>query len=110
MTTLRGSTLVVRFLCELSALAALAYWGFDTGEGAFAWILGLGAPLAAASVWGVFVAPKARRPVGRSTRLLIEFLVFASAAAALGASGQPWLAAALGVAALTTSVLNVWTA
>ena len=33
-------------------LAALAYWGFTVGDGAGAWVLGVGAPLLAAVVWG----------------------------------------------------------
>ena len=32
-------------------LAALAYWGFTVGDGAGAWVLGVGAPLLAAVVW-----------------------------------------------------------
>jgi Protein of unknown function (DUF2568) len=57
---LRGVTLTVRFLCELAMLAALASWGFTVGDGAGAWVLGIGAPLLAAIVWGAWVAPKAR--------------------------------------------------
>jgi hypothetical protein len=60
---LRGVTLTVRFLCELAMLAALAYWGFTVGDGAGAWVLGIGAPLMAAIIWGAWVAPKARWPV-----------------------------------------------
>jgi len=98
----------VRFACEVAALAALAYWGFDTGDGVTGWLLGIGAPIAAASVWGAFVAPKAKRPVGRATRLLVEFVVFSAAVAALVAAGEPVLAGVLAVSALTTSVLNAW--
>jgi hypothetical protein len=32
-------------------LAVLAYWGFTVGDGAGAWVLGVGAPLLAAVVW-----------------------------------------------------------
>lgn len=55
---LKSANLLVRFLLELCALVALAYWGFHT-EGALAIRLGLGivAPLLAALVWGTFVAP-----------------------------------------------------
>jgi hypothetical protein len=48
---LRGVTLTVRFLCELAMLAALAHWGSTVGDGAGAWVLGVGAPLLAAVVW-----------------------------------------------------------
>ena len=52
--------LTVRFLLELAALGALAWWGLRTGETALTKVLlGAGAPLAMAVVWGAFVAPKA---------------------------------------------------
>ncbi len=62
VSRLPGATVTVRFLCELAMLAALAYWGFTVGDGACAWVLGIGAPLLAAIVWGAWVA---RRPAGR---------------------------------------------
>jgi hypothetical protein len=103
---LRGLTLTVRFLCELAMLAALGYWGFTVADGIGAWVLGLGAPLAAAVVWGAWVAPKARWPVPIQTRVVIELVLFGAAAGALAVAGQPMLAVVLGVAALATSLLN----
>jgi hypothetical protein len=103
---LRGVTLTVRFLCELAMLAALAYWGFTVGDGIGAGVLGLGAPLVAAVVWGTWVAPKARWPVPIPTRVVIELVLFGAAAGALAVAGQPLAAVVLGVSALTTSLLN----
>jgi Protein of unknown function (DUF2568) len=103
---LRGVTLTVRFLCELAMLAALAYWGFGTGDGVGAWVLGIGAPLLAAVVWGAVVAPKARWPVPTPTRVVIELVLFGAAAGALAVAGQPVVAVVLGIAALATSLLN----
>ena len=103
MSGLRGVTLTVRFLCELAMLAALAYWGFTVGEGVGAWLLGLGAPLLAAVVWGAVVAPRARwhcadpNPWWSSWRC---------SALLLAVAGQPLAAVILGVAALATSLLN----
>jgi hypothetical protein len=52
MLILKASNLGMRFVLELCALAALGYWGFKTGHGIFLKvILGLGAPLAAATIW-----------------------------------------------------------
>jgi hypothetical protein len=106
MSGLRGVTLTVRFLCELAMLAALAYWGFTVGEGVGAWLLGLGAPLLAAVVWGAVVAPRARWPVPIPTRVVVELVLFGAAAGALAVAGQPLAAVILGVAALATSLLN----
>jgi hypothetical protein len=103
---LRSVTLTVRFLCELAMLAALGYWGFTVGEGTGAWVLGVGAPLLAAVVWGALVAPKARWPVPIGSRVVIELVLFGAAVGALAVAGQPVLAVVLGVAALVTSLLN----
>jgi hypothetical protein len=103
---LRGVTLTVRFLCELAMLAALAYWWFHAGNGVGAWVLGIGAPLVAAIIWGALVAPKARWPVSIPVRVVIELVLFSTAAGALALAGQPVLAVVLGVAALATSLLN----
>jgi hypothetical protein len=103
---LRGVTLTVRFLCELAMLAALASWGFTVGDGIGTWVLGLGAPLMAAVVWGAWVAPKARWPVPMPVRVVIELVLFGAAVGALAVAGQPVLAVVLGVAALVTSLLN----
>jgi hypothetical protein len=102
----RIATLAVRFLSELAVLAALAYWGFRRGEGAFGWMLGIGAPLLAAAAWGAFVAPKAIRPVPGQTRVMIEFFLFGFAALALANAGAAGLGVALGLAGIGTSVLN----
>jgi hypothetical protein len=103
---LRGVTLTVRFLCELAMLAALAYWGFTVGDGAGAWVLGIGAPVLAAIVWGAWVAPKARWPVPIPTRVVIELVVFGAAVGGLAVAGQPLAAVVLGVAGPATSLLN----
>jgi hypothetical protein len=75
--------LALRFLLELAALGALAYWGFHEFDGAAAILVGIGAPLAAAVAWGVFVAPKRRVHRGEGLRWLVELLVFGAAAVAL---------------------------
>jgi phenylalanyl-tRNA synthetase beta chain len=49
VSILKGANLVLRFLLELCALAALCYWGFKTGSVTLSKVgLGIGAPLLAA--------------------------------------------------------------
>jgi uncharacterized protein DUF2568 len=103
---LRGATLTARFLCELAMLAALAFWGYVVGDGVWAWLLGILAPVVAAVIWGTFVAPRARVPVPAPVRVGIELALYAAAAAGLAAAGQPVAAVVLGVAGLVTSLLN----
>jgi hypothetical protein len=110
VSSLRGAVLAIRFLCELAMLAALGYWGFEVGEGAGAWLLGIGAPALAIALWGAFVAPKARRVVAVPTRLAIELVLFGVAVVGLFAIDRPLPAALLGLAAGTTSLLNAATA
>jgi uncharacterized protein DUF2568 len=88
-----GPNEVLAFFLELAALAFLCWWGFATGSVA----LGIGAPLAAAVVWGLFAAPRARFSLPRIGVLAVKVLVFGSATAALAAVGQPVPAAVFAV-------------
>jgi len=83
----------LRIALELALLAALAYWGFSEQAGAAQWVLGLGAPLLVAVVWGRFIAPKASHPTTDRQRLLLEVAVFAAGVAALLAADRTVLAA-----------------
>ena len=110
MAALKTANLGARFLLELGALAALAYWGFQVGVNLpMRLLLGIGAPLLAAAVWGTFVAPKARAPVSIPARLALEALVFGAAAFALAAAGRPilaWIFA--GVVVINEVLLRRW--
>ena len=103
---MRGANLVLRFLLELSALAATAHWGFSTESGVTQWVLGLGAPALVAVVWGLFVSPKARIELPHPAQFAIELLVWAAAALALAAAGQPVLGIVFAVVAVISGVLN----
>ena len=96
---------VLRFLLELGALAALAYWGFTTGSGATPWLLGVAAPLAAATFWGLFVAPKARYLVSATARVALGLIVFGLATCALVAAGATAVAVVFGALALLNAVV-----
>lgn len=95
---------MVRFACELAALAALGVWGYHAGG----WPLAVAAPVAGALLWGVWVAPKARRRARDPWRFLLELVVFGSATAALLDLGQPALAAIfLALAVLSAGAARV---
>ena len=98
--------LTLAFAAELAALAALGYWGFvHGGSTATKVLLGIGTPLVAAVLWGVFAAPQA--PVRIAVlALLVKVLVFGAGVVALVATGHPFLAGALGVVALLSSLLS----
>lgn len=104
MQALKPVFLAVRFVLELAALAALAYWGFSEFDGVLSVVLGIGAPLAAAVVWGLFVSPKAR--YGSPIRQAVgEVLVFGAAVISLFDADQPVLAIVFAALALVDGVL-----
>ena len=88
----------LRFFLELSALGAVAYWGWSEPGGVWRWVLVVGAPLAIAVAWGQWVAPKARVRVGDPWKLLLEVLVFGSAVIALVDADPPALAIVMAAA------------
>lgn len=50
-------SLGVRFLLELSALAAFGYWGWKVAPGGMRWIAVLALPILTAVLWTVFATP-----------------------------------------------------
>ena len=101
---MRGLNLAVRFLLELCLLAGLAVSGWQ-GVGPWPVRLALAVllPVAAATVWGRWVAPKASRRLADPARLAVEAGVFAAATVGVALVGHPWWAVALA----TAYVVNV---
>jgi hypothetical protein len=90
----------LRFGLELCALAALAYGGWHVPGAVWVRVLvAVALPLAAAVVWGRWVAPKASRPLSDPLRLVPEWVVFGGAAVALIGTGHPVLAGVLALLA-----------
>ncbi len=106
MLAVKSLNLALRFLLELSALAALGYWGWQFGDAGFARVL-LAAvtPLLAAGLWGRYIAPKAPNRLEDPIRAGVEVIFFGGAAAALGTSGAITIAAFFGIAAAVSLVL-----
>src|SRR5438034_919984 len=84
LTIIKNANLALAFFLELGVLAALGYWGFQTGQGTIARIaLGIGAPAVAVVVWALFGSPQAVWHLNGASRLLLEAVLFRSAAVAL---------------------------
>jgi hypothetical protein len=93
----RGLNLALAFLLELVALAALGYWGYCTGNSTFtSLLLGIGIPLIAAFLWGLFAAPRARYP-NPLLKIAVKALVFGTAFFALIDKNQSVLANLFGL-------------
>jgi uncharacterized membrane protein len=70
----------------------LGYWGFQSQDNTLLKILlGIGLPLIAAVIWGLFVSPKAQYRLPEIGRLALEIAVFGSAVLALNAAGKTTL-------------------
>ena len=108
MDILKTLNLLLRFLLELCMLAAVGYWGFKTGSG---WvmrvILGIGLPVLLAVIWGMFVAPKARYPLHGAAHLALGFILLASGAVALFASGRADLGWVYAIGLVANQVLLI---
>ncbi len=103
---IKNANLALAFFLELGVLVALGYWGFQTGQGTIARIgLGIGAPVVAVVVWGLFGAPKAVWPLDGAWHLILEVVFFGSAAVALFAAGQRVLGATFALVFVLNSVL-----
>jgi Protein of unknown function (DUF2568) len=94
----------LRFACELAALAAVGWCGWRIHP-----VLAVVFPLVVAAVWGIWIAPKARRRLPDPARLVLELVVFGAASTAFISVGQPVVAVIFAIVALLTAVLvRVW--
>jgi hypothetical protein len=95
-----AAALVVKFLLELAALAALGYWGANTGSGAVSVVLAVAAPLAGSLVWARWCAPKSEHRLPQAPRFAVVLAVFAAAAVGMVAAGAETAAAIFAAVAL----------
>ncbi|WP_419887792.1 YrdB family protein [Neobacillus niacini] len=105
MLIVQNINLAVRFLLELCALAAVGYWGFQTGNGIMKWVFGIGSPIFLAMIWGTFGSPKAMIAVPAPLHFFIEIIVFAIAVIALYAAGKFQLAWIFGICVVINRLL-----
>jgi Protein of unknown function (DUF2568) len=105
MESLKAMNLALKFLLELAAVAAFAYWGAKTGHGVLAVMLAIVAPMVAIVLWGVFAAPRSDRRLAAKARIPFELAVFGLAVAALAAVGSDVAALVLAVAVVVNAVL-----
>ena len=91
MRVVWASVLTARFLLELALLggAAVAGWRAGGGGGIAGALLLILAIAVVAVVWGLAVAPRARRRWPDPSRLILEFVIFALVGGALAATGSP---------------------
>ena len=108
MELLKMLNIGLRFLLELGILVIFGYWGFKTGGGTFAKILlGIGAPILFAVVWGTLLAPKSSMRLGEPWLFLLELVIFALVSWALYSTGKVSLAMTFGVIYILNKMLMI---
>src|SRR5215475_11242679 len=87
---LRALVLGIRFLFELALFAVLIVLGVNAGLGTAAnVVVAVLAPVAAVVIWGIGIAPRARRRWPDPWRLCVEVALFLAAAAGLAVEAWP---------------------
>jgi len=105
---IQSTTLVLRVLLDVCALAALAYWGFMTGETRrVRYRLGIGLPLLAGIAWALLGSPTTALPDMGIQHLVLEMVIFGSAILGLIACKQLFLASVFGLVVILNEVLIV---
>jgi hypothetical protein len=92
---------------EVIALVVMAWWGFASWPFPGNILFGLGTPVFAATVWGLFRSPRARFPLDPIGKVLIEVAVFGSTAVMLVTLGQPVLALVYGIVAAVVRFIGI---
>ena len=97
------------FLFEIVALIAISWWGFHLGDNtADHVLLGVGAPLLAIVLWGLFAAPRSAVRTPMIGVLSVKVVVFGAAAFALWFSGLHLLAVIFAVlVAINTTIATL---
>lgn len=103
----RGAMLVFRFAIELVTLGVLAWTGASAGGGlGVRIILAIGLPVVLIVIWGLVMAPTARRRLRDPARLATELLLFLASAAALATVGHVVPASVYAVVAVGAAFLT----
>lgn len=96
--------LLFRFLLELMALIIMGLWGWKQSQGITAFLLALSLPILLALIWGVFAVPDDPSRSGKAPivtpgiiRLVIELLIFITAAWALYDMGYTMICIVFGI-------------
>ena len=97
---------VLRFLIEIFAIISLGIWGFVAWP--FGWniVIGIGAPVIAILLWGLFRSPKAVLHIDPFGKAIVEIIVMAAAAYAWWDLGQPVVTVIFAVIAVVSGLIN----
>jgi hypothetical protein len=97
--------LAVRLIVELLGVVFVGYWGLNAADDTVTrLVLGIGAVVVFAVVWGLFLAPTANRGLSKRQKDVIGTIVLLVAGGALAIAGQPLIAVAYAIVVLANAV------
>ena len=103
---LKGVNTALAFALELAMLVGFGYWGYHAGPNSVVgWVLAIGLPVVAISVWGAFFAPRAARRLPLVPGALLSLGLFLLAALAFGSARQPLAGGILAAVSVVNRVL-----
>ena len=98
---------LLRLLLELFAIVTLGIFGFTAFELPWPGVaLGIGLPLLALVLWGLFRSPRAVFRVDPFVKALVEIAVFSAAAIAWWIMGPPVVAIVFAVVSAVSGIIN----
>lgn len=105
MQLLKGLNQVIYFSLELCMFVSLGYAGFHNSQHPYGkYLMGIGLPLLAATLWGIFAAPRSAYRLDFPYRSLFALTLFGFTALLLYRSGHPRLAIVFGLLALASEL------
>lgn len=105
MQVLKGLNQVLYFLLELGMLGSFGYAGFQSSQHpVWKYIIAICLPLAAATLWGLFAAPRSEYRLEFHYRTLFALTMFGLAFFLLYRTGQSRLAITLAILALASEL------
>ncbi|GAB4033096.1 YrdB family protein [Spirosoma gilvum] len=105
MQLLKGLHQTIYFLLELCMLGAYGYAGFHLTQHPYGkYLLAIGFPLAAATLWGIFAAPRSTHQLGFPYHTVFVLIMFGLAFFLLYRTGYTRLAMTLAGLALVSEL------
>jgi hypothetical protein len=96
---------VVAFVVELALFCGVGAIAYEAvGGGLTGWLAAAGATVAVLVVWGLLIAPKAKRRLATGPRLVVTAALCVGTASGLVATGHPWWGGFVGIAGVAVVV------
>jgi len=109
MSVIKSLHLLLALLLEIAMLFALAYYGFHiTGSEGLRFLVGIGLPLLAIALWGLWAAPRAKRRLPFTCLIIFKLILFLGTACLLYSVGRHQWAFIFGSSAVINELLEIF--